>query len=95
MNDKRELTVRTWLTEDFKVIQEIGDPVSEMTRKIANVAASQAAEKIQEGLVALGWVPPEKAKRMIEISEVLWYMSMTKPEPSTDQVFNWLLEKQG
>jgi hypothetical protein len=30
---------------------------------------------------------------MINIYEVLYYMSMTEPEPTSDQVFNWLLAR--
>lgn len=90
--DKHEYAVRTWLTDDFKVIQEMGDPTGGMVRRVADVAAAQVDAKFREGLIALGWAPPEKSKGMIEITEVLYFMSMTKPEPTAKQVFDWLLE---
>lgn len=69
--DKHEYAVRTWLTDDFKVIQEMGDPTGEMVRRVADVAAAQADVKFREGLIALGWVPPEDAKNMDDIDRVL------------------------
>lgn len=93
MNDKHELTVRTWLADDHKVIQEIGHPLGEVRRTIANVAAAQSEAKFREALIALGWIPPEEAAGTIYISEVLYYMCMTKPEPTAKQVFDWLLER--
>lgn len=72
MNDKHELTVRTWLTDDHKVVQEIG----EMRRSIANVAAAQSEAKFREALIAMGWVPPEEAERL---KDLVWrYEELSK-----------------
>lgn len=87
--NKHEYAVRTWLTDDFKVIQEVGDPTGEMTRRVANVAAAQADAKFREGLIALGWAPPEEAKNMVDIDRVL---AMMGAGATLQELCDWLLE---
>lgn len=89
MNDKHELTVRTWLTDDHKVIQEIGDPFGENRRTIANVAAAQSEAKFREALIALGWAPPEEARSMVDVDRVL---AMLGAGATPQELVDWLLE---
>lgn len=89
MDDKHELTVRTWLTPDFKVVQEIRDPMGAITRKIANVAAAQAEAKFREGLIAMGWASPEEARSMFDVDRVL---AMLGAGATPQELVDWLLE---
>lgn len=52
-----EITIKTQLTSDFKVVQEISIMES-VTRTVIDVAAAQSEEKIKEALIKLGWTPP-------------------------------------
>jgi len=89
VNDKHELTVRTWLTEDFKVVQEIGDPLGEVRRSMADVAARQAEQKTREALIALGWMSPEEAKGMVAVDRAL---AMLGAGATKQELLDWLLE---
>lgn len=89
MNDKHELTVRTWLTDDHKVIQEIGGSLGVNARKIANVAAAQADAKFREALIALGWMTPEEARSMVDVDRVL---AMLGAGATPQELVDWLLE---
>lgn len=89
MNDNPRLEVRTWLTPDFKVVQEIGDPLGEMRRSMADVAARQAEAKIRAALIAMGWVPPEEARNMVDIDRVL---AMMGAGATLQELCDWLLE---
>lgn len=89
MNDNLRLEVRTWLTPDFKVVQETGDPLGEITSKIVDVAAAQAEAKFCEGLIAMGWAPPEEAKNMVDINRVL---AMMGAGATLQELCDWLEE---
>lgn len=51
--------VRTF-AEHGKVIQELTDPLGEITRRVADVMAAQADSAFAAELIALGWQPPLK-----------------------------------
>lgn len=89
MSTDTEVVVRTWLTDDHKVVQEIVDPLGVNTRKIANVAAAQADAKFREALIALGWMPPEEARSMVDVDRVL---AMLGAGATPQELVDWLLE---
>lgn len=89
MSTDTEVVVRTWLTDDHKVIQEIGDPMGAITRKIVNVAAAQSEAKFREGLIALGWMSPEEARSMVDVDRVL---AMLGAGATPQELVDWLLE---
>ena len=45
---------------DGKVTTQIEDPMGNITRRVADVAAAQADKAIAAELIALGWLPPQK-----------------------------------
>lgn len=89
MSTDTEVVVRTWLTDDHKVIQEIGDPLGEVRRTIANVAAAQSEAKFREALIALGWMSPEEARSMVDVDRVL---AMLGAGATPQELVDWLLE---
>lgn len=58
-----KITVKTELSEDFKILQTISsdDPVSTFTARLVDVAALQLENAIRTQLVRLGWTPPPEA----------------------------------
>ena len=48
-----------------RVVQEIEDPMGNITRRVANLAAMQMEQAIVAELISLGWTPPDSGPHKI------------------------------
>lgn len=77
------------LTDDFRVVTEVTDPLGQVTKHFADVRARALEDAVRTQLIALGWAPPEEAKNMIDIDRVL---AMMGAGATLQELCDWLLE---
>lgn len=83
------LGLNVHLTDDFKVIEEVIDVAGQVTKRFANVRARALEEAVRTQLIALGWAPPEEAKNMVDIDQVL---AMMGAGATLQELCDWLEE---